>query len=230
MIFPNVRERIRRVKQYESKNGEIAVFLEQRLEQLHSSVQLPRHHEVDTLRQFMLGYIEQSSEMLKACRAVAEAAGIDGQIGPVLQMAEDLLLQDVKADGQGALLELLQNAYFSHRLVEEINDLYILYFGRPLVPLDATSANLIAYQLIGETVAGLLDESVRKTLDEMLDRSIFDQHSAQAFRERLGNPDILALWSRWPALSEQLGVTLQWDRGLHGELEACTSKINGKHL
>jgi len=47
-------------------------------------------------------------------------------------------------EGHEGLDGLLDEAYLAHRLVEEVNDLYIKHFGQPLIPADTTVANVIA--------------------------------------------------------------------------------------
>jgi len=110
--------------------------------------------------------------------------------------------------GQVGLDCLLDEAYLAHRLVEEVNDLYIRHFQQPLIPFDTTLANLIAHQLIGETFANQLDEVVHHSVDEMLNDESFAAESVEAYREALCSPDTGAAWKRWPCLSRQLGVEL----------------------
>lgn len=55
-----------------------------------------------------------------------------------------------------SLLRLMGSAY-AHRLIEEINDRYLLETGQIFIPSDMTTANLIMHQLIGEPFANQLD-------------------------------------------------------------------------
>ena len=112
--------------------------------------------------------------------------------------------------GHVGLESLLDEAYLAHRLVEEVNDLYIKHFQQPLIPLDTTVANLIAHQLIGETFANQLDEVVHHADDEMLNDESFALESIEAYREKLISPQTGAAWKRWPCLSKQLGVGLNF--------------------
>jgi hypothetical protein len=116
--------------------------------------------------------------------------------------------------GHEGLDSLLDEAYLAHRLVEEINDLYIRHFGRPLIPSNTTVASVIAHQLIGETLANHLDEAVHQAVDQLLDEESFELASVEAYRERLGSPTTEAAWKRWPCLSRQLGVGLELEE--HG--------------
>jgi hypothetical protein len=114
--------------------------------------------------------------------------------------------------GHEGLDGLLDEAYLAHRLVEEVNDLYIKHFGQPLIPADTTVANVIAHQLIGEAFANQLDKAVHHAVDEMLNEDSFALESVEAYREQLKSPDTEAAWKRWPCLSRQLGVELALDQ------------------
>ena len=161
------------------------------------------------MTRFVSAYIEQVPDLLDAANAVAHEAGIESQIKPVLKIAEQYFAQPLPLlDGHPGLEGLLDEAYLAHRLVEEVNDLYIKHLGQPLIPLDMTVANLIAHQLIGEAFANQLDEAVHHALDEMLNDESFAVESVDAYRERLTSPETGAAWSRWPCLSKQLGVGL----------------------
>ena len=131
----------------------------------------------------------------------------------MLKIAEQFFIQPPEImQGHVGLDCLLDEAYLAHRLVEEVNDLYIKHFGQPLIPLDMTVANLIAHQLIGEDFANQLDEAVHHAVDEMLDEDSFALESVEAYREKLNSPDTGAAWKRWPCLSRQLGVGLELDQ------------------
>ncbi len=92
-------------------------------------------------------------------------------------------------DGHEGLESLLDEAYLAHRLVEEVNDLYIKHFGQPLIPSNTTVASVIAHQLIGEQFANQLDEAVHHAVDELLDEESFALDSVEAYREKLTNPE-----------------------------------------
>ena len=148
-------------------------------------------------------------DLLEAANEVAREAGIESQIKPVLKIAEQFFVQPPAVmNGHVGLEGLLDEAYLAHRLVEEVNDLYIKHFKQPLIPLDTTVANLIAHQLIGESFANQLDEVVHHALDRMLADECFALESVEAYRDKLTSPDTGAAWKRWPCLSKQLGVGL----------------------
>ena len=208
-----LREQIQLAQQHEASTGLLTRQLETQLPHLHPSIQLPEVDAKGVLTRFVSAYIDQVPDLLDAANAVAREAGIESQIKPVLKIAEQFFLQPPAImDGHVGLDSLLDEAYLAHRLVEEVNDLYIKHFGRPLIPLDMTVANLIAHQLIGETFANQLDEAVHHAVDAMLNEESFALESVEAYRDTLNSPDTEAAWKRWPCLSRQLGVELELDQ------------------
>lgn len=209
MNIAAVREQIKNAQQHESRTGQLQQRLEQNLPQLHPMIQLPQQDQPGTLARFINAYIDQVPELLEAAHEVACEAGIEAQVKPVLKIAEAYFLQPPsEIDGEVGLACLLDEAYLAHRLVEEVNDLYIKHFGQPLIPADTTVANLIAHQLIGEEFANQLDEVVHHSVDEMLDDDSFALESVEAYRATLSSPATGEAWKRWPCLSRQLGVEL----------------------
>lgn len=208
-----LREQIQRAHQHEAGSGQLTRQLEVQLPHLHPAIQLPDVDAKGVLTRFVKAYIDLVPDLLDAANEVAREAGIESQIKPVLKIAEQFFLQPPAIlEGHVGLDGLLDEAYLAHRLVEEVNDLYIKHFGQPLIPSDITVANLIAHQLIGETFANQLDEAVHHAVDEMLDEESFALESVEAYRERLHSPDTEAAWKRWPCLSRQLGVGLELEQ------------------
>jgi hypothetical protein len=212
MNTPALRELIQRAHLHEASSKQLSAQLGTQLERLHPSIRLPDTDTLGVLTRFVTAYIEQVPDVLEAANEVAREAGIEMQIKPVLNVAEEFFLQPpALMAGHDGLDGLLDEAYLAHRLVEEVNDRYIKHLGQPLIPLDTTVANLIAHQLIGEPFANQLDEAVHHAVDGMLDEDSFDHASVRAYRERLSDPHTEAAWKRWPCLSRQLGVELQLD-------------------
>ncbi|MDD0976539.1 hypothetical protein [Pseudomonas fontis] len=213
MNIAAVRDQITKAHHHEATTGQLQQHLAHHVPHLHPSIQLPEKDPQGALVRFVTAYIDQVPELLEAAHAVALEAGIESQIKPVLKIAETYFLQppDIM-NGHVGLDCLLDEAYLAHRLVEEVNDLYIKHFQQPLIPLDTTVANLIAHQLIGEAFANQLDEVVHHSLDNLLDEESFALESVEAYRATLTSPDTGAAWKRWPCLSRQLGVELELDQ------------------
>ncbi|WP_394559988.1 hypothetical protein [Aquipseudomonas alcaligenes] len=209
MNTPALRELIQHALDHEASSGNLARQLDAQLDRLHPTIQLPSDDTSGALQRFVAAYVEQVPDVLDAANAVAREAGIEGQVKPVLKLAEQFFLSPPSImEGHQGLDALLDEAYLAHRLVEEVNDRYIIHLGQPLIPLDTTVANVIAHQLIGEPFANQLDEAVHHAVEEMLDASVFQQDSVQEYRSRLSSPQTLAAWQNWPCLSRQLGVEL----------------------
>lgn len=206
-----LRELIKRAHNHEAQTGQLAGLLNGRLSNLHSSIRLNdgQSESEATLHRFVDAYIEQVPDLIDAAAQVALEAGISPQIQPVLNIALEYFLRPPELiTGHEGLDGLLDEAYLAHRLVEEVNDLYIRHFSQPLIPLDTTVANLIAHNLIGEPFANELDEVVHHSMDQLLDDEAFEQETVQAYKGKLTSPETGAAWKRWPCLSRQLGIEI----------------------
>jgi len=203
-----LREQIQRATEHEAATGHLHQRLEKQLPQLHPSIDMAEGGGV-ALWRFVSAYIEEVPQLLDAASEVAGKAGIESQIKPVLKIAEEYFLRPPGiVAGQEGLDGLLDEAYLAHRLVEEVNDLYIRHLGQPLIPLDMTVANLIAHQLIGETFANQLDEVVHHSMAQMLCDERFELPSVLAYRDKLISPETGAAWQQWPCMSRRLGIGL----------------------
>lgn len=204
-----LREQIERAHAHEEATGQLRQQLEKQLPALHPSINFENSDPKQALARFVGAYIEQVPDLIDAAAAVAREAGIESQIKPVLKIAEDYFFKPphIMQDHEG-LACLLDEAYLAHRLVEEVNDLYIRHFSQPLIPLDTTVANVIAHQLIGESFANQLDEVVHHSVDHLLDEESFELEAVLAYKSTLTSPETGAAWKRWPCLSRQLGIGL----------------------
>ena len=208
-----LREQISLAHQHEASTGQLAQQLEKQLPHLHSAITLAEGDRNLVMTRFVTAYVDLVPDLLDAANDVAREAGIESQVKPVLKIAEQFFLQPPAIlAGHIGLDGLLDEAYLAHRLVEEVNDLYIKHFGQPLIPADTTVANLIAHQLIGETFANQLDEAVHHAVDRMLSEDSFALESVEAYREQLKSLATEAAWKRWPCLSRKLGIELELDQ------------------
>ncbi|WP_122739249.1 hypothetical protein [Pseudomonas viridiflava] len=208
-----LREQIQRAHQHEAETGQLLQQLKTQLPHLHPAIHLPEVDAQGALTRFVTAYIDLVPDLLDAAHEVAIEAGIEGQIKPVLKIAEHFFTAPPEImQGHEGLDSLLDEAYLAHRLVEEVNDLYIKHFGQPLIPSNTTVASVIAHQLIGEQFANQLDEAVHHAVDQLLDDEDFALDSVEAYREKLSSPDTEAAWKRWPSLSRQLGIGLELER------------------
>ncbi len=147
MNTPALREQIQLALVQEAEQRCAGASTEHQLDLLHPTIQLPASDAHGVLTRFVTSYVEQVPDVLDAAHAVAREAGIEAQAKPVLNLAEAFFLSPpALLDGHQGLEAILDEAYLAHRLVEEVNDRYILHFGQPLIPLDTTAANLVAHR------------------------------------------------------------------------------------
>ncbi len=213
-----LRDLIQRVQRQENTTGDLARQLEARLLRLHPSIQLGVHDHRGVLTHFVERYVEQVPAMLEAVARVADDAGLEAQVKPLLALASAFFIEPGAAVDRNNLGALLDAAYLAHRLVEEINDRYIAHLGRPLTPLDTTVANLIAHQLIGERYANELDRAVAGAVAGQLGAEVFERGSVRAYRLQL---ELREDVTDWPELARQLGVTLALDLAEIAESLPC---------
>ena len=128
-----LRELIQRALQNEVASSQLTRILEAQVASLHPAIRLPEEDAQGVLARFIAAYVEQVPDVLDAAANVAREAGIEARIRPVLRVAEQFFLQPpALMAGHEGLEGLLDEAYLAHRLVEEVNDRYILHFGQPL--------------------------------------------------------------------------------------------------
>ena len=127
-----IRAQISRAQEHEAETKQLAQHLAKQLPHLHAAIELPDTDKNVVMTRFVSAYIEQVPDLLDAANAVAHEAGIESQIKPVLKIAEQYFAQPLPLlDGHPGLEGLLDEAYLAHRLVEEVNDLYIKHLGQP---------------------------------------------------------------------------------------------------
>ncbi|MBF7728835.1 hypothetical protein [Pseudomonas sp. N040] len=210
MDTANLRQLITSAYQQEAATGQLRKLLSGQLDKLHPAIRLPAENDLSVLTGFVSAYIEQVPDVLDAAASVAAEAGLEAQIKPILRMAEGFFVRPPAVmEGHSGLESLLDEAYLAHRLVEEVNDLFITHLGQPLIPLDTTIANLVAHRLIGEPFANQLDEAVHEAMQGLIHQPAFSSPAVQAYREILCSAQTSSAWQRWPCLSRQLGIELE---------------------
>ncbi len=105
----------------------------------------------------------------------------------------------------------MDEAYLAHRLLEEINDRFMMRAGMPLIPMDTAMSNLIVHALIGEPFANELDEAVQHTVERtMLKESVYESPAFKAFIEAHKDTRWQGELQNWPSLTDKLPVNLQF--------------------
>jgi len=199
--------------EYEADSNHLLNHLERQLVELPRVITLPSDNPAEALREFAIDYIESVPRFITAVAIAAKEAGIEPYVEPFLDVATEYFLSSVKRkeDRQG-LVELMDRAYLSHRLIEEVNDQYILRAGIPLIPLDVTKANVIVHHLIGETLANSLDEVVEETARQMTNQdSVYGSEKFKEYVETRKGKGWEEVWSLWADMTSSLHIDLNFE-------------------
>lgn len=209
MNITGLRERVRLAHRHEENQATLHSWLRERIPDLHGAVSVERDP-LETLSHFVNCYVEHVPDVLEAAEAVAETARLRTQLLPVLKVAEAFFLHppDLPADHRG-MLALLDESYLAHRLVEEVNDRYVLNGGEQLIPMDITRANLIVHHLLGEPFANELDAAVDEAVRALVPDSLFSSADFRDYQSRIDPSLRQALWQQWPCMSETLGIGIR---------------------
>jgi hypothetical protein len=196
--------------QQETQTNSLSTQLCAQIESLPSSISLAKSDPVRSLKNFVIEYITHVPPFIGAVSIAAKDAGIDAYVSPFLEVATDFLLSP-KGQGNEPLgfLALLEQAYLTHRLIEEVNDQYIIRAGIPFIPMDVTKANVIVYHLLGEALANNLDEVVEETARQMTPQSIV--YSSEKFRqyvEMRKGQGWDQVWKQWADMTNGLDIDL----------------------
>lgn len=167
-----IRQVIKDACSEEQRDPALRRFLETRLPDLESRLVLPANDPLGALEQFSRRYINYVPEFLELVRAQAGARETGGLIDAFLNMAEDFFLAPPDAIYEiGGLQALMDEAFLAQRLLEEVNDRFIRCYGRPLINVDMTRANIIAHHLVGEPLASRLESLVSQSVELVASRS-----------------------------------------------------------
>ena len=202
MNVENIRQLIHRANELEQKNHYLQKLIES--QSLHHAIVLADHHAPECLLAFAKDYIQSVPDVLAALDDVSRAAGIAGFIEPLLTIAMENF-----AIVPSGLDQLLDKAYFTHRLIEEAADFYSNKTGSSLIPPEMTQANLIIHNLLGETFANRLDSIV----DDIVSHLIRSQPvSHEQIREVINHSDVqqwARIWSELNGAAKNLGIELK---------------------
>ena len=202
MNVENIRELIRSANELELKNHYLQKLIN--VQPLHHSIVLSDHNAHESLLAFARDYINSVPDVLVALGDVSQAAGIASFIEPLLNIAvENFTIAPSGLD------QLLDKAYFAHRLIEEAADFYSNKTGSSLIPPEMTQANLIIHALLGEAFANRLDS----TVDDIVSQLIRSQPvSHEQIREVINHSDAqqwAGIWSELNGVAKNLGIELK---------------------
>ena len=203
---------IRHACEQELVNGHLRQLLNDQIERLHHTIDLPEENPIDTLHQFISDYIAHVPEFLETLFEASKEAGISCFINPFLAIAEENFLSPVyQGDLHTGLDALINKAYFAHRLIEEVNDSYMVQTGTALIPLNMTWANLIIHAILGEQFANKLDTVIEQSVKQIMSsQNVYDSGRFNTFTNERDPEQWINTWSRWKSLSLNATVDLKF--------------------
>lgn len=160
-----VLEIIDEARRKEARSGAFLQQMRERAARLPSSIVVEGYQPATSLFQFAIEYIEMAPRLIECVDACAREAGTASLFEPFIAAATRFFTQPsvllVRYDG---LDGLLIRAYLCHRLMEEMYENNRSTRASDLVDIEATRANLLAHQLIGEPFANELDDAIMVTV------------------------------------------------------------------
>lgn len=207
-----IQSMIELAKNHERQHGNLAKLIELHIDNsAYLAIQLPEKNAVASLVEFVTSYIEHVPKFIEATRCITSVAGIVEHAEPFLCLAEDYFLKPPKMiSGHFGLHELMYEAYLAHRLIEEVNDRFMLHTSVPLIPMDMTKSNLIVHTLIGEPFANELDDAVHYAAGLGTEREhVYDSSAFKSYIKKHKNNHWEREIKHWPCLTDKLSVNIQ---------------------
>ncbi len=156
---------IDQARRQEARSGAFLRQMQESAAALPSTIVIEGYQPAGCLFQFAVEYIEMAPRLIECVEACAAEAGNSALFAPFIKAAIGYFTQPsvllVRYDGLGGLLI---RAYLCHRLMEEMCENNRCTRASELVDVEATRANLLAHQLIGEPFANELDQSITVTV------------------------------------------------------------------
>ncbi len=156
---------IDQARRKEARSGEFLRQMRQKAARLPGSITVEGYKPATCLFQFALEYIEMAPRLIQCVSDCAVKSGEFELFEPFIHTATRYFTQPsvilARYDG---LDGLLVKAYLCHRLMEEMYENNHSTRRSQVVNVQATRANLLAHQLVGEPFANELDHSIVVTM------------------------------------------------------------------
>ena len=207
-----IRDLIHQAKRFESENKHLRKLIYDQMEQLHHTIELPEENACNTVVNFVVEYIDHAPVFIEGLYQASAQTGIESFIYPFLDIAEENFLSPVTQDqGLAGLDVLLDKAYFTHRLIEELNDRYLIKTGSALIPMNMTWSNLIVHSILREPFANDLDTIIEQTVQQMMrSQTIYNKQLFDGFVNMRNPEEWINLWTEWEGLSKKLDIELKF--------------------
>lgn len=161
-----IRNTIQLAKRHEERSSLLIQQLQLASADTHHCIELPQQGAAaSSLYDFALKYVELIPDLFEYTLAAAEKGNILELVQTYLNLVSGYFLAPKNSASVG-MIELLNEAYLVHRLIEELNDQIEFVLGVPLVHFDMMQANLIIRHMIGESFANELDKVATVMVDK----------------------------------------------------------------
>lgn len=208
MTYQDIRTLIAYAEANEQTSRQLERKLNREVAAVQHTIALPKEQGAATLMRFVREYVNHCQRLIDALSEAGEQAGMMLEIAPVINLIEDFFNSGSQTPvEQRGLVELMDEAYLAHRLVEEVNERYLAETGAPLIALDMTTANLVVHHLIGEPFANELDDVAATAAESvMANRRLSASEQADRLQERPQNWD--QAWEHWAQVYQLENVGL----------------------
>lgn len=183
-----VLEIIDQARRQEARSGTFFRQVKETAPRLPSSVVVDCQQPANCLFPFALEYIEMAPRLIECVDACAVEAGSRNLFLPFIDSAiryftrpSALLLRYDGLDG------LLIRAYQCHRLMEEMYENNRSIRASELFDLEATRANLVVHEMIGEPFANELDQTITMTVAQIAGTPDFYNLDLKPFIDQVNN-------------------------------------------
>ena len=197
---------IRCAKEHEQQNQHLFTLVSTQQSELHPSIELPCNNGSETLMKFIQEYVDHIPNFLGALESASSELSIAPLIQPFLRIIEENFMAPIlQSRTDVGLYEILEKSYFTHRLIEEVNDAYQAKTGGILIPIDMTWPNLIAHEILGEEFGNELDSIVAQTVDHVMrSQEAFKTEKLNLYVERKDLEVWIETWSKWHCFNHQM--------------------------
>lgn len=208
----SVEDLVAEANQNELETNALMKMLEAQLDSLPAAISLPDVDPASDLREFVVEYINHVPSFISAVTFAAKDAGIEDYVIPFLEVATNYFVSPLSETQEKVnLVNLMEQAYLSQRLIEEVNDQYILRAGIPLIPMELTKANIIVHHLLGETLANSLDDVVEETARQMTSQdTVYSSERFKEYVETRKGKGWEQVWKQWSDMTNSLAIDLNF--------------------
>lgn len=203
---------IDQARKREAQSMHLCSLVSSQLDKLHHTIELPDDDACETILKFVAEYIDHVPDFLKALERSSKELDIESVINPFMDIIEENFMAPIlQSRTDVCMYELLEKSYFSHRLIEEVNDTYLTKTGKPLIPMNMTCPNLIIHAIIGDKFGNELDSIVELTVHYIMRaQTAFSPENIQQLLTKHDPKEWLNVWSKWNGQSNQIGIDLKF--------------------